>query len=79
VAYVRSRPEPIVIVHGDSVWYGDDLVRNEPYLGRPIVLRRNSLAPGAIGQIERAFPGQVRELSDAELLGLGMTPMARRR
>jgi hypothetical protein len=78
-AYVRSRPEPIVIVHGDSLWYGDDLVRNDPYLARPIVLRRNSLTPAAIEQIERAFPGRVRELSDAELLGLGMTPMARRR
>jgi hypothetical protein len=78
-AYVRSRPEPIVIVHGDSVWYGDDLVRNDPYLARPIVLRRNALAPAAIGQIERAFPGRVYELSDAELLRLGMTPVAHRR
>jgi hypothetical protein len=66
-------------VHGDSLWYGDDLVRNDPYLARPIVLRRNSLTPAAIEQIERAFLGRVRELSDAELLGLGMTPMARRR
>ncbi|HEX7940707.1 MAG TPA: hypothetical protein VF488_02845, partial [Gemmatimonadaceae bacterium] len=76
VAYVRSRPEPIVIVRGDSLWYGDDLVRNDPYLSRPIVLRGNSLTPAAIAQIERAFPGRVRALSDAELLGLGMTPMA---
>jgi hypothetical protein len=79
VAYVRSRPAPIVIVRGDSVWYGDDLVRNDPYLARPIVLRRNSLTPDAIGQIERAFPGRVLELSDAELLRLGMSPVVRRR
>ncbi|HEX7978277.1 MAG TPA: hypothetical protein VF461_06720 [Gemmatimonadaceae bacterium] len=76
VAFVRSRPEPIVVVHGDSLWYGDDLVRNDPYLARPIVLRRNSLSPGAIGQLERSFPGRVYELSDAELLRLGMTPSA---
>ena len=68
-----------MIVHGDSVWYGDDLVRNDPYLAPPIVLRRNSLAPGAITQIQRAFPGRVYELSDAELLRLGMTPVAHRR
>ena len=78
-AYIRSRPEPIVVVHGDSVWYGDDLVRNDPYLASPIVLRRNSLAPGAIAQIERAFPGRVRQVPDAELLRLGMTPVAHRR
>jgi hypothetical protein len=79
VAYVRSRPEPIVIVNGDSVWYGDDLVRNDPYLARPIVLRRGALAPAAVAQIEAAFPGRVYELSDAELLRLGMTPTLRRR
>jgi len=78
-AFVRSRPEPIVIVHSDSVWYGDDLVRNDPYLASPIVLRGNSLAPGAVAQIERAFPGRVVEVSDAELLKLGMTPVALRR
>jgi hypothetical protein len=79
VAYVHSRPEPIVLVHGDSVWYGGDLVRNDPYLASPIVLRRNALAPTAIEQIKRAFPGRVYELPDAELLRLGMTPLARRR
>jgi hypothetical protein len=79
VAYVRSRPAPIVIVHGDSVWYGDDLVRNDPYLASPIVLRASSLSPGAIEQIEQAFPGRVLEVRDAELLGIGMTPVARPR
>jgi len=79
VAYVRSRPEPIVLVHGDSLWYGGDLIRNDPYLASPIVLRRNALAPTAIEQIERAFPGRVYEVGDAELLRLGMTPLERRR
>lgn len=79
VAYVRSRPVPIVVVHGDSVWYGGDLVRNDPYLAGPIVLRRNDLAPAAIDQIKRAFPGRVQELPDAEFLRLGMTPLERRR
>jgi len=68
-----------VIVHSDSVWYGDDLVRNDPYLAPPIVLRGNSLAPGAVAQIERTFPGRVVEVRDAELLRLGMTPVALRR
>ena len=75
-AYVRSRPEPIVIVHGSGVWYGNDLVRNDPYLARPIVVRRAALAPTAVAEIERVFPGRVVEVTDDQLLRLGMTPMA---
>jgi len=47
--------------------------------GFPLALHGNSLTPGAIGQIEQAFPGRVVEVSDAELLKLGMTPVALRR
>jgi hypothetical protein len=79
VAYVRSRPEQIVIVHSDAVWYGDDVVRNDPYLARPIVLRGTALSAGAIGQIEHAFPGRVLQVRDADLLGLGMTPVTHAR
>jgi hypothetical protein len=76
-AYVRSRPEPIVIVHGSSVWYANDLIRNDPYLAKPIVLRRQALAPTAVADIERVFPGRVVEVTDDQLLRLGMTPIAR--
>jgi hypothetical protein len=79
VAYVHSRPEPIVLMRGESLWYGSDLIRNDPYLASPIVLRRNALTPSAIEQIDRAFPGRVYTLPDSELLRLGMTPLARRR
>jgi hypothetical protein len=79
VAYVRSRPEQIVIVHSDAVWYGDDVVRNDPYLARPIVLRGTALSAGAIEQIEHAFPGRVLQVRDADLLGLGMTPVTHAR
>ena len=79
VSYVRSRPQPIVIVHASGLWYGDDLVRNDPYLARPIVLRRDALAPVAIAEIQRVFPGQVLEVTEDQLLRLGMTPMPSRR
>jgi hypothetical protein len=73
--YVRSRPQPIVIVHGRGVWYGNDLIRNDPYLARPIVVRREMLAPGAVAEIKRVFPGGVVEVNDDQILRLGMTPM----
>ena len=73
---VRSRPEPIVIVQGEGLWYAGDLIRNDPYLARPIVLRREALAPAAIADIRRVFPGQVVEVTVDQLLRLGMTPVA---
>ena len=76
VEHVRSRPKAIVIVDAGRLWYGDDLVRNDPFLARPIVLRRDALAPSAIAEIERVFPGRVATVSADELLRLGMTPVA---
>ena len=76
VSYVRSRPQPIVIVQASGLWYGDDLIRNDPFLARPIVLRRDALAPEAVAEIRRVFPGQVMEVTEGELLRLGMTPVA---
>jgi hypothetical protein len=71
--YVRSRNATIVLVDGESVWYGRDLIRNDPFLRLPVVARRQRLSPGFIEQMRRAFPGGVLELSDDELLKLGMT------
>jgi hypothetical protein len=75
-AYVRTRPQAVVLVDPTRFWYGDDLIRNDPYLTRPIVIRRNALAPAAIAEIERVFPGRVAHVSDEQLLRLGMTPVA---
>jgi hypothetical protein len=79
VEYVRSLESPIVLVDGASVWYGDDLVRNTPFLTSPIVIRRHGLTPAAVDQIKRSFPGQVLDLPDVTLWRLGMTRMSTRR
>jgi hypothetical protein len=78
VEYVRTRDATVVLIRADSVWYGDDLVRNDPYLRYPIVVRQQRLAPSLIADLKRLFPGRIVELSDAELLGLGMTASLRR-
>jgi hypothetical protein len=75
--YVRSRSAVIVLVRADSVWYGRDLIRNDPFLHYPIVVREERLSPSLISQLKQVFPGRVVEISDSELLALGMTPMAR--
>jgi hypothetical protein len=71
--YVRSRDATVLLVRGDSIWYGQDLIRNDPFLQYPVVVRQRRLAPQLIEQMKRMMPGRVIELSDAELLQLGMT------
>lgn len=75
--YVRSRDALVVLVSGDSIWYGRDLIRNDPFLERPIVVSLGALAPGSAEMIERTYPGRVVRVTDGELLRLGMTPWNR--
>jgi hypothetical protein len=78
VDFVRSRDAHVVLVNGDSLWYGRDLIRNDPFLEQPIVVRSGVFARGSTDAFERAFPGRVVEISDSTLLEMGMTPLRRR-
>jgi hypothetical protein len=72
-AYVRSRGARVVVIRGDSLWYGTDLVRNDPLLRQwPAVLRAEYLAPGTVDEIRRVLPNGVVEISDEELARLGV-------
>lgn len=77
--YVASRPARVVLVYEDSVWYGRDLIRNDPYLRGPVVLAARLLTPAGRAAIEAAHPGQVLEVRNTELLRLGLTPWIRGR
>jgi hypothetical protein len=72
--YIVSRPADVVLVHGDSIWYGRDLVRNDPFLrGQPIVVNATMLTRADREAIEAAHPGRVVDVKDGELLRLGLT------
>ena len=72
-AYVQSRRARVVVIRGDSLWYGTDLVRNDPFLRQwPAVLRAEYLAPGIVDEIRRVLPNNVVEISDTELAQLGV-------
>jgi hypothetical protein len=78
--HLASRPARVVLVYGDSIWYGRDLIRNDPYLrGQPVVLAARLLSREGRAKIEAAYPGQVVEVRDGELLRLGMTAWIRGR
>ena len=72
--FLRTRPADVLIVHGDSIWYGRDLVRNDPFLqGQPVIVQASVLTPLGRVLLERQYPGRVMEVKDSELLRLGMT------
>ena len=73
--YVHSRTADVVLIHGDSIWYGRDLLRNDPFLrDGPVVMSATGLTPLGRAMLEREYPGRVVEIPDADLLRLGMTP-----
>jgi hypothetical protein len=77
---VQERDADVVLVHADSVWYGRDLIRNDPFLaGQPVVLYGGMLSAYGREMLERAHPGRVAEIRDRDLLALGMTRWDRSR
>jgi hypothetical protein len=77
--YVSTKSADVVLIRADSIWYGRDLIRNDPYLqGQPVVLATWMLRPEARAAIAGAHPGRVVEIKDAELLRLGLTRWIRR-
>ncbi|MEO8562920.1 MAG: hypothetical protein ABI601_12635 [bacterium] len=76
---VEQQSADVVLVRGDSIWYGKDLIRNDPFLRRPVVIYRTMVSDYGRQMLEQAHPGRVVELRDSDLLALGMTPWTSRR
>lgn len=61
----------MLLVHAGTAWYGQDVVRNEPFLAnRPKVMFLNRLTPAQMEALSSRGP--VRVLTPAELKELGM-------
>ena len=70
---IEHRDADVVLVHGDSIWYNRDLIRNDPYLrGQPVVVAARYLSPAQRAAIVAAHPGRVVDVKDSELLRLGL-------
>jgi hypothetical protein len=75
-AYLRSRDADVVLLRADSVWYGRDLLRNDPYLsGQPTIVADN-LTDTQRAALEHEHPGRVVRVTSDDLLRLGMTRWA---
>ena len=76
--YVTSRNADVVLVHGGTIWYGIDMLRNDPsFRGQPLVVMADALTPPQLAELLRAHPGRVVEISDDELARLGMIRRSR--
>lgn len=71
--YVATRPEPVVVVYTDSSYYGQDLVRNDPFLrNSPKILAAGALGDSGMRRLRAQFGQGVHEVRPAELGALGI-------
>lgn len=77
-AAVRSSEAKVVLVPADSIWYGRDLIRNDPFLSTgPVVIDRLAVSPPQLLELYRRFPNGVEERSVADLRQFGLEPSFR--
>jgi hypothetical protein len=76
--FVRDQDAAAVILWSDSIWYGRDLIRNDPFLRSPVVVRGDETISSRLDSLRQRFPGRVVEISTDQLIALGMTPLERK-
>ena len=73
--WIRTRPEPVVVIDPRLAWYGRDLVRNDPLLREgPVVVVPWSLTPLGWQLLEQRARGRqgIRVVTAEDLAALGM-------
>ncbi len=70
-AYLDSRTADFVVFDPDSIWYGQDLVRNDPFLrDRPLVLSLRALGTSDLYRL--ASMGRTVMIPSREMAALGL-------
>jgi hypothetical protein len=68
---IQAMDADLVLVDGTGVWFGDDLVRNDPFLtNRPIVLDLVTLRPAHVRDLCSRYSVAVYGQSDAKRAGI---------
>jgi hypothetical protein len=74
-AFIRRLPEEVVVIDPTHVWYGEDLLRNDPLLAeRPLVFDARKLSETDLAALRQRY--SVRFLGTEELLDLGLCQRA---
>ena len=71
--WMAAYPADVLIFSPDSVRYGSQLVRNDPFLReRPIIMNAAALGVAGITAVRAAFPGRVHVVTNEELTRFGL-------
>ena len=74
LAHIARLPADVVLVDPNAVYYGRDLIRNDPlWRTRPITLSFPAIRPDDGRELLRRFPGRVYLLTPPEMERLGLT------
>jgi hypothetical protein len=71
VAAIEGANADVIIVDPTDIWYGEDLVRNDPFLRtKPKVLSLPRLDEMRLGELCRRYDVAIFDRADAQRLGL---------
>jgi hypothetical protein len=69
--YLQGLPEKVVLIDHDLIWYGQDLIRNDPrFLDRPVLVNARKLSPDALRKLRSL--GDTRSVGPMDLAALQM-------
>ncbi|MBX9857474.1 MAG: hypothetical protein K2Y26_18235 [Gemmatimonadaceae bacterium] len=75
--WLRSQPERYLVIPTDSLWYGQDLVRNEATLTSPVLLHGAALTGEELRVLENEQGRPVRRIRVDELRQFGIERLPR--
>jgi hypothetical protein len=76
--YLETLPAEVAIVQFESLQWGRQLLRNDPFLrASPRLMSLSELTPAGRDSLERRFPGRVRYVRPEELEAFGVKPASR--
>lgn len=75
--WLRIQPERYLVIPTDSIWYGQDLVRNEETLNSPVLLHGAALTDEELRILEKEQGGPVRRIRVDELRQFGIERLPR--
>jgi len=75
VAAIQRSDADVVIVDGTDIWYGQDLVRNDPFLRTlPKTLLLSKLDATRLTELCRRYDVALFDRTDAERIGMAIVP-----
>jgi hypothetical protein len=71
--WMASLPEKFIIFPAAGLMWGNDLVRNDPFLEHGnMVMNESDFGPTGLGALQRRYPGQVRFVHGPDFVRFGL-------